>query len=324
MAQQTGPDGIALSYDELEGCTEEYTIDGGVSAVRILQTTWENMREFPAAILGTSYRQGATAAADRLIRRYVPQRHPARANLYATSLRLLNGIGAAVDDTDYANTFGAIPVLYRNMANGVDVGDGKAKWEVTYTLPPFSVASDTVIDAKPGGNFREMGRFLERRKTYSAESLQVPASTYKWVTAPQDTYAEPGTKLFPTIQLEYVWYWVPEPLNEAAFQNALGKVNSTAFDAADTVSGLNLGIGTVLFVAPEMKRVSCPGLSVGAVTVWNITFQFLYKRDGWNKFLRRSTGVFDTLSRDGTTATTDGNLTYDSYELNNLFTAGLS
>ncbi len=226
-----------IEVTELEGQGFEINEDSN-SAVRILQTDYtENiLQNFPRVMRGSH----ATAPGNTITRE-IPRVHPLHNWLYCTSLRLQGGKGSTYEST--ANADSGI-MLYRDAPNSAE---GRAIWEATYSWLPYEIRQDEEI----GGNgvLTELDRFVRKEANPSVEALPIDGTAWKWSVAPQDKIAEPTTVLLSTTTLTYLWYWVPSPFNQTAWDTAIGKVNSVAFDVNEPQG--NYAVGTVYFAGYE-------------------------------------------------------------------------
>lgn len=287
-----------VTYSDLpEGWSEEFTPDG-VIAHRRVQTAWSAVSGFPAYMLGTN-----TKIANKIFRTK-PEVHPVRNYLHCTECKLTNGIGYPNHQGGGVGNFG---LDYKAHGGG----DGLAVWDLIYTDLPYDIVDDAPIHGG-NGNLTELDRFVEKRKDYASESLTMTGTTWKF-SGDNETVKEASTKRYPTQGLWYTWWWVPEPLNEAVFAAAIGKVNNAAWDH-------NIyGAETLLLKAVETTdhRVR----DAAGNKCRHVVFHFIHRATGWNKFWRRNNGAAPAFEAivDKATGTVKP---YETYTFDSLFLVG--
>lgn len=298
VANLTSMNGI----NELPDYREVWEEDNLV-CTRTFDVPWSRRKDFVDEMVGFS--RNLTDPADPTkgkLTRLVPDQHPEYPWLYAVSAEMFSGVGAYGK-----NEAGSLIAFY----DATTKKEGFARTRVTYRALDYRVASDSAVAESAIG---ERIRYISRFYTYSAENLKLPGSAFRWVTAPQDSIQEPPPKLFPTKEITLVWHEVPD-VPEANIESTIGKVNDASFTDQPN-SGRLYEAGTLLFLAPDIKRYR----TVTGRVAHRISYKFLFRATGHNKLYRRSTGQFEDVSRDGTTATTAGNRIYDSADFSLLFT----
>lgn len=244
----------------------ERTAADSAECVRIVQTSWDNVREFPQAMLGSAIQAGSR------IHRLTPEPHPTRPGWFCDQVDLINGAGVPFEIGDV--------VVFRDMVPGsADIGTaGAARWRVMFRSLPYDVVDDQNAGANPLG---ELCRWVERLRDFACENQTIPAGqlyidgqplTAPW---PIPTFHE---------QLFYVWHQVPA-IPETAISNCVGYVNNATFDGKYAAE-------TLLCLPPKLRPIWLPNYFRG----YEITYAFGYRPQGWNKF-RKSDGTWGTVTR---------------------------
>lgn len=83
-------------------------------------------------------------------------------------------------------------------------------------------------------------------------------------------------------------YRVPGPL-PADLINLVGSVNDADYTSA--ILGLTFPQDTLLYNPPQMRRT----ISTAGTEGWNLTLKFTYQENGWNKYFRSATNVYEQI-----------------------------
>jgi hypothetical protein len=249
---------LGIQYTEyFEGYRESWSNDGVAEAVRILECAWRDRKNFVRAMLG-----GVTAGINRI----PPDVHPdyslralavgGGGGLVATNVELIAGVG--------------VPAA--NSPRGM-ISYDRARFAVTYKAVPYNIIGGTYP------NDLEIDRYIIRKLNYAIESLTIPGQCLKFSDGTKIN--EQMTILMPTQEVIYTWVMAPR-VPTSAINNCIGKVNDDLFDGIYPPE-------TLLMVAPDIDPYWHPAQEA---VVWNITYKWLYRATGWNKFYRRSTNTF--------------------------------
>lgn len=278
-------------WHEIDGYEENW--DGEASEVtRVFEGPWLQRKGFVDWMVGYSYNSAGT------LRREIPDQHPAYPWLYCTGIRRVKGQGAYTLDPYIVNPDGtnAGLIAYFDRSSGTD--ELCCTLSATYRPLAYEVRNDSDIDTNAAAitaakSTPELQRYVERAETDSLQSLPFPGANLVFTEGPANGKAIPSagtvTKLFPLRELIYVWHDVPD-VPEAAITACEGKVNVDVFDPPVTINGNTVGAlgaaggyaaGTLLCQAPQKKRI--PRNVVGR-PVFRITYRFLFRPDGWNRF----------------------------------------
>lgn len=179
-----------------------------------------------------------------------------------------------------------IPMLAFMDNRGDTHWDGYAVVEVTFRPLDYEVRDDD-----EAARFRqgELSRYVSREINYNVQGIAA-SQIFKDVQVQpvwaEDTASgrvikgnpipEAGLLLFPTAQLHYTWHQVPDVPWEN-IRKCLGKVNVAPFDGVTAYQEFDPG--TLLCQAPRVVR---KGRSVAGHVMWDITYVFDYKPEGWN------------------------------------------
>lgn len=275
-----------IDYDDYFSGYRVSFIPDGSMCVRPCLVDWDDQQHFVQDMLGYSVRQGNS------IVRSLPDRHPEYDWLYAVDAEVANGIGAPAQDSGASD-------MIRFVDKPGSSTSGKAIINVTYKHLDFDVKTDEEAAAHADG---ELSRYVSRTRTYATEALQIPGSTFKFVSD-NVVIQQPWTKRTYTMELSYAWHQVPA-VNESKIADCLGCVNSNAFDSG------KYAVKTLLFVAPDIRRTRAASGDIA----YEITYKFLFRPNGWNSFYRAS--VFDYAAVIGTDGIT---YPYDSVNFLELF-----
>ena len=271
--------------------TEDYQESNGpdgTSCVATIETDWSEdmLTSFPSGMIGTAKTVG------NKVSRKMPTAHPVKNFLYCTRCDLSRGRGFV---TEEAGAVGSIK-FDTNSTNE----EAKAAWNVQWDYLGYDLASDRQRDAE-GGTGKELIRFVSRKVKASVESLPVPGTEWKF-QADNEEIPEGATILIALKELQYTWHRVPFPYKESTWDGMLGKVNTVAFDGktkvdvAPAVTYPSYAIGTVYFQGYE---ASDPFVDPEGNIINDVTFVFLYRRQGWNNFYRPGQGFVAVVSLDG-------------------------
>ena len=297
-----------ISYTEV-GYSESTGPEGTVGK-RTIQTRWTNYNQVPGDFVGTHSLNGQAGGAGAVIVRTLPEQHPDKPWLWARDCEMVRTVGAPIER---ANGLGAD---YQEMpANAA----GKVEWLITYVRPPY----DIVTDQQAGGN--ELKRYVQRKSSYTVESIQTPGRGWKWDdgATPANIIQEPGVFLLGCTQLEYKWMFVPTgaevdatlTLRESKWAQYQGRVNNAVFDTVKLANGAGATVETVLFMGWDKEG---PFADPDGHEVWHVTFNLILRPQTWNQFYRRRIGAsprFEAVvsNEDGVTKP------YGSFDLNALF-----
>lgn len=276
-------------WDEIPGYRERGD-ESGFTATRLFRGPWNTYQDFRTWALGTCW-----STETGILRRIIPAQHPRDPWLYAYACELIEGEGAFTVNPQVVDEFGQ----ETGMIGFFDASTGTDKYSckvaVHYRDTPYAVRSDREMADNP--NLIELDRFITRSTTYSMQSLPLPqinGNLLKFAEGPAGVIDEsiPVSalfRLFPMQELTYVWHMVPD-VPDDAIATIMGHVNSEAFDVPRVLADgtiLNGRVpqqgylpGTLLMMTPAKRE----GRTAEGRVCWEITFKFLYRPDGWNKF----------------------------------------
>jgi hypothetical protein len=280
--------------------------------IRVFQGPWTNRLTFVRWALGYSYNQPApgppAAPTSGSLSRVPPINDPEMPWLYASECQLLEpqgawGINPTVFEVDgNGNNFldqNGNPILagkigYFETSTGTDAYT--ARYAVRFIPRLYEVRSDNEMLNLPNTQL-ELERWVERKTKYAMQVIQTPG-TLTFVpgtpVAGQPVSANAALQYFPTQELQYLWYEVPD-VPEDAIQACVGQVNSDPFDGA---RGAKLyPAQTLLCLPPDRERT--PRTILGRVC-WTLTYRFAYRPTGWNLFPNGVDQNFYLATRDGT------------------------
>ncbi len=336
-ATQVGVSGLGtitvggpIAYTELidtgggNGLKETLSSDQ-TTATRIAEVPWMRRREFVLTMKGFSY------GLNGKLFRVLPQAYSAwYPSLYCTA-------------ADMTFAYGGSTTTLANPAAGQDAGDSvftTARYQLTFSKLPYALLTDTQTRGSLEG---ELNRYVQRESQHSADSFTVPSGAFKWVTPRNDAIQEGGVpRVFPTRQLDYIWHDVPGsimPSIRAHISNAIGRVNSVAFDNSRIGTGLvSYPAQTILFLGAKEELTNgddgtpfSPESALDNRWRYRVKFNFLYRNNGavsgvgintiyagWNHLLRGPsfTPQFQLATADGTA---NGTRIYGTYPMANLF-----
>lgn len=301
---------------ECEGYKETCRREG-IEVTRYYKLPWSLVYAATQYWLGYSTAQAGNTDDTGKIVRVPPEQDFIRPWLYASEVRLLNGLGAWVEDLvpalDAAGvprigpaTDGFIlnePFLLSTLAYAEKRGslfyDGAAHVEVTYRSLNYDIRTD---DDPRVVSFGEIGRWVERRYNPSIQAIQIPANAkldLKFVATAPGTIAGtmiPGNPvlLLPTLAVDYIWHDVPD-VNHEVFRACAGKINDVAFDGVP--GWLEFPIGTLLMNPARFERYR----STAGRYSHRIMMQMVYREVGWNHF-PAADGKFYKATYGGTAA----------------------
>lgn len=338
---------FSVDYKEVAETTsykESFSQGNGNEAQRSLMVKWDNRYKFVMDMLGFSTPDFAFGG--RLIRRYLPERHPVLSDLFCVHCELTQGIGVPLMDPRTGLIWFVDkkpPVSNFEILAGT-APPGWAVYTCTYRKLPFEVLSDQMVAPQP---VPELLRYVERRKTYATESITLPGGSFFYVDgtvgAQRTQIPEGPVKLMGTQTLFYVWHQVPMPGPgripknvETAIENCMGKVNSVVFDDFGGPVQMPRVPGQSILVPvgdPNLLLQTYPGHNAETLLYQGadvqpqenpatggfnavITHTMIRRPTGWNKLYRKTINAFQTISSDGTAA---GEKPYQSADLNDLF-----
>lgn len=210
--------------------------------------------------------------------RTVPVQHSDFPWLYAVEAETAGGVGVP-------GTGARERQLYYYGASAS--ADGYAHIVVTYRALDYNVLTDA--EAASQTVLKEMSRYVSRYDTYSAEAIEIPHHAFKY-TADNVQIPTGIAKILTKKELTYVWHEVPD-VPEINIEACHGLVNSALFDNYYPAE-------TLLFIAPDKKRYRA---TTGRI-VWELTYKFSYRPQGWNKVYRRAgaggPGFYAVISND--------------------------
>lgn len=298
---------ISIAFTDLTNGTDGYSerfAQDSLSTTRNVEVAWSDRQAFFNECLGFSYpilfeNNGVTRFDRRL-----PMAHPD-----------LDGFWCTAVDT--------IQVLAPNagIADPSFHSFSRIQYALHFQSLPYDLKEDPALYAEG-----ELCRFVERKFNFTGENLTVGHANFKWVTAPVDPIHTPPSKIFPVVELEYVWRKVPA-IPFININNCLGKVNSATFDVGTYARKWGVPNGgwaaqTVLFVGARAEMVSNETSVFGetrAPTSFDIYYKFLYRYNGgngWNYFWRPTAQAFQLITHDGAAG---GNRVYETASLSTLF-----
>jgi hypothetical protein len=327
---------MPVGWNEMDGYDEVFSTTDA-RATRVFNGPWVTRHLFKQWALGYSFsvgnpnnvlsgNAGCNAPGTGILNRVIPAQHPEMPWLYASEVKLLDGLGGwknnpyvgfqdecgnvtAVPGTGYATS--PIPMIaYYNYENGNDANS--CVYAVTYTDRDYEILE------QPDPVVGEMGRYVTRHGTYASKALTIPYPRLKFTDGSGEV-PEQGIFIVGTEEVAYTWHQVPD-IPWGAIQNCVGKVNSGDFDGF--ASYPTFTAGTLLCLAPERERKRmCTG-RIG----WQITFRFLYLNTG-SCLLQRGHNYFPKVDASGNLtfvlATYDGTQTgrglYDKADFTTLF-----
>lgn len=123
----------------------------------------------------------------------------------------------------------------------------------------------------------------------AAEFLTLPAEKFYWDSqaATPISESEAPAKLLRMLDWVYIRHQLVEV--PSAVLGLVGCVNASA--VTSTTLGLTFPAETLLYNPPRLQRE----FTTEGAKAWSATFRFTYRPDGWNKFPRRGSGVFQNM-----------------------------
>lgn len=278
---------IPIPYLELlEGYAERGAHDDH-EATRTCIVQWDLRWQFIKDMLGSAqYTVGSSfGGVTTNLHRTVPEAHPEYPFLYASRWEMIEGLGSTpVDTTNLAKSltsqvpFGTLGVNLHPFTHGIHFN--LAKIALHYTPFTYEVFGDNDPQSSTG----ELGRYVTRTIQAGGENLTLPGKALYFATSvAADQTKNPINEsnaiiTIATARPTYKWHMVPK-VNWQHLLAGVGKINSTGFDA---MFG-NYPSGTLLLEAFE---VSDPYRSPAQDRVYDVTFHFAWKPEGWNYFYR--------------------------------------
>lgn len=282
---------------EREPYREWFTGDGEQRITRTFDVPFSGRLTAVDYFLGASYsvpetttfggfNQGSfpttTQTGNANIVRILPDQVPTHPHLWASACEV-EGWGAYVNDPNCKTADGEqVPMITFISTNGgqPDV-DGVARISVTYTPRMYELLSDAEAAATGYG---ELSRYVDRQITYAVQAQQIPSTIqFKFIEGPAANTVVPMNPvlIIPLKQLQYRWVDVPD-IPHTSIDACLGKVNDAEFDGAPGWPAYPAG--TLLCQPPKTRRYR----TFYGRTLWEITYCFDYRPNGWNKFLAAS------------------------------------
>jgi hypothetical protein len=288
--------GIAFT-DLNPGYSERFSHDA--SAIqRPVGVDWNLREPFLHDMLGYSYLSGAGT-----LHRSLPGEHPELPGFWCTAADTIQTLRptSAEADPDF------------HVYDGIH-------YNLTYQPLPYDVLSDDIVEDLDG----ELSRFVERKINHTGENLTVGTGSFTWVTAPNEPLFAPPTKIFPVVEMEYIWRRVPR-VPWVNIENCIGKVNSLTFDTQATKWGVPEGgflAQTVLFMGARAELLNHESSIFGSAShpaQWDIYYKFLYRSNadnGWNYLWRPTANAFQLVTHNGLAG---GNRIYETENFSTLF-----
>ena len=244
----------------------ETTDQSGTVVTRSVQVPWDEAHEFAKYMLGDVEDEGVS-----LLKRTLPRKHPKKSWLFASEVRLKNGVGAFKEDDDGL-------IYFYDTNTGSETG-GFAQFEITYRPRPYTVTDNAKT---------ELDRWVIREATLNLEALSIPGNGFCWKKDLPNKVSRIVENLSiqrAVIARQYHWVWVPDKRVQNALDNVfpkvIGKVNREKFDG-------KFEPGTLLAIAPQIGRLEH---TPGGTPVRTCVLTFLQRVDyGWNHFFRRNSG----------------------------------
>lgn len=283
MPSTLGQFGIA--YEERLEYTESWADDASmVTSVRAVD--WNNGDLFTWDMLGYTERVGAGSGAALV--RHIPERASYFDWLYCSEVQLLNGYKNHGQDAAFNDAVKFDHALYR----------------CTFRAVPWLVKPDNEISQNNPA--AELERYVERKRKFVAEQQKIPGARYVYDDGSNNPVPEVPARLFAYIPLEYTWKQIPiAAIPATAIVNCLNHTNAAIFDDRYAAE-------TVLFLGVDERQY----WSAAGVFVADLTFQFAWRADGWNK-IPKSDGTLVLVKVEGSSP---AKRIYDTADFNTLFT----
>jgi hypothetical protein len=338
---------IPPGWHETDGYKEHFLRDETV-AVRYFRGPWHEREAFFAWAIGfadivqVNVLQppgGPGGLVNNQIGAYLsripPAQHPEYPWMYATNVELIRGEGAYRDDARAIVQLGnGLPApnpaaggepltqpMIEYFDSGTNSGNLSSLVAVTYRNLDYEVRADAELAALPTAQ-GELERNVIREPDGSASFLPLPTGTIAFVKQDPNGNPKPPAEvvagaIIPDVasnivlfqeELAYTWVDVPD-VDWLGISLCVGKVNDATFDGAKGWPSYKPG--TLLCMGPKRRRHRT---ALGRV-VWDITYRFLFKKDGWN-YLPASNGTFWQVA-----FVKDGSPPYRTADFNSLFRA---
>lgn len=268
-----------VAFEDVPGYAEQWDAETGVVRRRVL-VKWEDAERFAPFVLGD-----VEAGQGGYLKRYLPQQHPAYPTLWASECRLLEGRGGLGD--------GPVPLYF-------DTGTGPNGWavfEIAYIAPEFPILADGQNRAAAqalaglGDPPYEINRWVVKERQDADETIEFAGKVFAYEKPNRAGRREPIqagiTRRNPLVQVQYHWICVPEQSVLTAVDwsfDAMGQVNGLPFDGCDAE--------TLLLLAPRMGPRY---YTVSGQPVRDVTWSFIHRRYGWNRFWRAGSGKFASV-----------------------------
>lgn len=233
---------------------------------------WADRALFRQAMIG--YGAIDTTTNPDSIIRITPERHPEEPSLYPVSASLIGCIGVPSENAG---------TTLIKFADGGVVGTDSARIQVVYRSVDYIIKTDGEVAGTTIANGRELLRYVSRYSNFRTEVQKMPGHSYKFSPSNiQITDSLP--RLIPTAEYTYVLHDWPQ-VPTAAISGAIGKVNNGTFDNA------TFAAETMLFHSYSYK---VQYNSYGTLA-YEISYKFLYRPSGWNKFWSKENGIELTI-----------------------------
>lgn len=328
----------AVTFHEAHGSPVYQLADDQARLTRDLACAWDDQVLLAANLVG--WPQLVTEGAVTYISRVLPHGYPGivvnggpddgKPILWATAVNRLRGDGRSSAETpagDGTTRYDAPDVGEAGVpAGAVPPAEMTARLLVEYRSPLYDVRADadclgtgsSALVGKPDEG--TLKRFVERYFEPAFKAQTVPKNLFRTVETTPRPVEEPPTKVHATANLVYVHRMRPD-LPMKAIQAAVGKLNSTVFDAFGAPPGYPAG--TLLCLPPRVR----PYVSALGQRLYDLRFAFAlaYNVDagdiprGWNgPWVTRTDGTIDytEISLTGTAA---GGHLYKTYDMTKLF-----
>jgi len=323
------PDGVEFAWHDPSAFKESWGEDQPGEAKLMFWVPWGQNAPFKDWVLGGAGRDVSNGLLDRII----PVAHPSYPWLFASHAGIMANAGYMdfnpyVTDERPSGQGKKTPAPGLFDGNPAKTDWGKSLWEVTFRPRPYAVYSDDLMDGlgSNGKPLSEICRYVARTMTHAFQFLPIPqgndTNSLRFIEGPkgigpQVTVSQSGAiatagQLIDSSSMNkfmfegtavYDWYLVPD-LNTAVFAEIEGTTNNDVFDppfdAVDATTGQQVKIGgallyggfprgTLLCMAPNVtEKRDCAGK-----VLFDISFKFLYRPQGWNKFPASDGGFYE-------------------------------
>ena len=298
---------FGISFTDLtsgtDGYTETYSRDG-MASTRNVSTAWSSRVDFVAECLGYVYPTARDGLQVTKFARQIPLEHPELEKFWCTAVDSIQPLTPASQ--------GASPTFH-SFSN--------IHYALHYQPLPFDVEEDPALYQEG-----ELCRYVERKINFTGENLTVGHGAFTWVTAPNEPIFQPPAKIFPVVELEYIWRKVPA-IPFSNINSCIGKVNTSTFDVGPYARKWGVPSGgwlaqTVLFIGARAEMITNETNVFGtaeAPVLFDIYYKFLYRYNGglgWNYLWRPQANAFQLVTHNGAGG---GNRIYETASLATLF-----